>query len=301
MAIPHPIPYQGSKRRLAPEILAFFPDGVERLVEPFAGSAAVSLAAAVRERASRFLINDAHLPLAELWRAIIERPEELSHQYAKLWNAQLGRERQYYDAIRARFNKTHRPEHLLYLLARCVKAAVRYNGNGAFNNSPDNRRRGATPGAMHRRLTEASALLRGRTAIDHEDYTRIVARCEQSDLIYMDPPYQGVCRDRDGRYALRFDHEEFRDVLDALNRKRFLYLVSYDGRSGARSYGKPLPSALGLTRVELRAGRSTQATLLGKKQSTYESLYLSPALAKALARQKQVGRGKRRLQLDNSG
>jgi len=38
MKIPHPIPYQGSKRNLASQILRFFPDEINRLVEPFAGS-----------------------------------------------------------------------------------------------------------------------------------------------------------------------------------------------------------------------------------------------------------------------
>ena len=34
--------------------------------------------------------------------------------------------------------------------------------------------------------------------------------------------------------------------------------------------------------IELNAGRSSQATLLGRKDHTYESLYLSPALVSQL-------------------
>ncbi len=52
---PHPIPYQGSKRRLAAAILAHAPSGVRRLIEPFAGSAAISLAAAARDLAAALL------------------------------------------------------------------------------------------------------------------------------------------------------------------------------------------------------------------------------------------------------
>ena len=44
---------------------------------------------------------------------------------------------------------------------------------------------------------------------------------------------------------------------------------------GARAYGQPLPSRLGLTRVLLDAGRSAQATLSGQAANTTESLYLS--------------------------
>jgi DNA adenine methylase len=54
--------------------------------------------------------------------------------------------------------------------------------------------------------------------------------------------------------------------------------LSYDGRRGARTYGSPLPASLGLRRVELVAGRSSQATLLGRAEVTIESLYLSREL-----------------------
>lgn len=43
-------------------------------------------------------------------------------------------------------------------------------------------------------------------------------------------------------------------------------------------HGRELPGHLNLLRVELDAGRATQATLLGEMAATYESLYLSPAL-----------------------
>jgi DNA adenine methylase len=74
LSVPHPIPYQGSKRRLAERILALAPVGVARLVEPFAGSAAVTLAAARRGAAERFVIGDSLAPLAGLWRRIIDAP-----------------------------------------------------------------------------------------------------------------------------------------------------------------------------------------------------------------------------------
>jgi DNA adenine methylase len=85
MRMPHPIPYQGSKRKLTPAILACFPPGSPRLIEPFAGSAAVTLAAAAREKASRFVIADLNAPLMDLWRAMIGDPDRIARQYQKLW------------------------------------------------------------------------------------------------------------------------------------------------------------------------------------------------------------------------
>jgi len=285
--VPHPIPYQGSKRNLAPLILSYFPPHVSRLVEPFAGSAAISLAAAHRQMADRFLLNDAHAPVIDLWRAILYDPEGLATQYRKLWNAQIGNEREYYDSVRVRFNETHKPEYFLYLLARCVKAAIRYNGMGEFNNSPDNRRKGAHPDTMRERIEGASRLLSGRTEISACDYRDVIANCDATDFLYMDPPYQGVCRNRDNRYCPKIEHGEFCDSLAVLNNKGCMYLVSYDGRTGDKTYGEPLPRNLNLVRIEVHAGRSTQATLLGRNHDTYESLYLSRALAEAISRQKR--------------
>jgi DNA adenine methylase len=280
--VPHPIPYQGSKRGLAPIILSYFPPRFQRLVEPFAGSAAISLAAAYRKLGDRFWINDAHAPLVDLWREIVDRPEELAGKYSRLWRAQLGQERDYYDFVRDKFNKTHMPEFFLYLLARCVKAAIRYNGEGNFNNSPDNRRKGAHPDTMRNRIMGASSLFRGRTQLSACDYREVLAQCESGDLIYMDPPYQGVCKNRDNRYCPKIEHGDFCDRLVMLNDKDCMYLVSYDGRMGEKTYGEPLPKRLKLLHIEVHAGRSTQATLLGRDCETYESLYLSPVLVQIM-------------------
>jgi len=282
--IPHPIPYQGSKRLIAPTILTYCPRRVRRLVEPFAGSAAVSLAAASRGRSESFWLNDAHAPLIRLWREILHRPQTLADAYTNLWEAQQGRERAFFDEVRARFNESHTPSDFMYLLARCVKAAIRYNSAGEFNNTSDNRRLGARPAEMRQRIAGAAMLLGGRTRLTAHDYKRVLDECECADLIYMDPPYQGVCGERDQRYAPKITHEEFCNELESLNRRGFMYLVSYDGRTGEKQYGDPLPAELNLLHLEIRAGRSTQATLLGRSCVTYESLYVSPTLRKRLPR-----------------
>jgi len=275
---PHPIPYQGSKRRLASRILKFFPADAVRLFEPFAGSAAVSLAAAGHGKASRFHLNDINKPLMDLWDKIINHPREIADAYRRLWEAQLGNERAYYDSVRKRFNDTQAPDCLLYLLARCVKASVRYNADGEFNQSPDNRRKGAHPAVMKQHILGASSLLGGKTALSAVDYREVLAVVQPQDLVYMDPPYQGVCANRDSRYLGGVAFDDFVSALEELNSKDASYIISYDGRTGGKRHGRTLPASLCLAHIEVDAGRSTQATLLGRAARTYESLYLSPAL-----------------------
>lgn len=278
MGVPHPIPYQGSKRTLADTIIAHLPQGVGKVIEPFAGSAAISLAAARSHKAGSFLLNDANVPLIALWEMIIQHPQRIAEEYRQLWEEQQGREQEYYYLVRNSFNQTQQPHFLLYLLARCVKASVRYNAQGEFNQSPDNRRCGTQPSTMQQNILGASHLLRGRTSLMQGDYRATFNSATARDVIYMDPPYQGVCGKRNPRYSSHLNSDEFVDALVLLNQRNISYIVSYDGRTGENSYGMPLPASLGLTHLEIEAGRSSQATLLGRNSETYESLYLSQAL-----------------------
>jgi len=280
--VPQPFPYQGSKRQLAGQIVACIPPQTKRLIEPFVGSGAITLATAQLGRARRFYLNDVHEPLMKLWKKIVNEPEELADQYESLWLEQAGQEREYYDRIRDRFNESNDPHLFLYLLARCVKAAVRYNGHGKFNNSPDNRRLGMRPPTMRRNIMHASELLRGRVRLACQDYRATLAEATPEDVVYMDPPYQGVCDTRDHRYCGSVDFDSFVQSLDNLNNRRVAFTVSYDGRTGGKVHGRALPTQLHLVRVELHVGRSTQATLLGRKDTTVESLYLSPVLVAQL-------------------
>jgi DNA adenine methylase len=276
--IPQPFQYQGSKRGLAPAILRCIPPKVRRIVEPFAGSAAFSIACAAGNRAEEYWLNDYNKPLAALLGLIVNRPEAIADAYRDIWRGGDCDTLEHYYSIRENFNRTNNPELLLYLLARCVKGSVRYNSEGLFNQSPDKRRLGTRPATMRDNIIAVSMLLRGKTAVTGTDYRDVLANCRDTDIIYMDPPYQGVCGERDARYFSGISHDDFVSALDELNGRGIRYLISYDGRLGNQTYGEPLPGYLGLSLVEIEAGRSSQATLLGRDETTVESLYISRPL-----------------------
>lgn len=272
-----PFPYRGGKRKLAPAILRYFPSNVATLYEPFAGSGAVTLHAAAQGLAQRYFLGDVLVPLAELWRRILESPEALVHDYELLWMGQFDNPRIHYDLTRKAFNADQDPVKLLYLLARCVKNAIRFNQNGEFNQAADHRRSGFDPETLRKRLL-AVAPLRERSAVLAVDYRYLLRCAQREDLVYMDPPYQGAGKGRESRYYQSLYLPRFLDELETANARGVSYLISFDGRCGDRTYGPELPVELGLRHVELRAGRSSQATLNGRADETIESLYLSPAL-----------------------
>jgi len=283
MKIPHPIPYQGSKRNLASQILRFFPEETQRLVEPFAGSAAISIASAYYFKADSFWINDINEPLIKLWEKIIDSPEFIIKKYHDIWFDQIGKEEEHYYKIRSLFNESHQPEHLLFLLAKCVKAAVRYNSSGEFNQSPDKRRKGRRPENMRGDILRVSQLLKNKTTITSLNYEDLIDNLNSNDLVYLDPPYQGTGKSGGFRYFEDVKFDNFVTSLFVLNKKKIPFILSYDGRTGNKVFGKPLPEELNLFKLELDAGRSSTATLHKRTQHTFEALYLSEYLAEKIS------------------
>ena len=275
--VPHPVPYQGSKRRIASAIVRLVPTGTTRLVEPFAGSAAVSLAVRRLDLVPLVTISDVNAPLMALWAQVRDAPEHLAEAYAGLWHNGTVDPAGQYRAVRDTFNETGDPARLLYLLARCVKAAVRYNADGRFNQAADRRRLGRRPEAMRRDLVAAAALLQGST-VATGDFREHLLGAGPTELVYLDPPYQGVSGRRDRRYVAGLPTEAFVADLRTASETGVSFLLSYDGATGGTVHGEPLPADLGLRRLEVAAGRSAQATLQGRDAQTVESLYLSPAL-----------------------
>lgn len=279
MKIPHPIPYQGSKRNLAADILKFFPQKIDRLIEPFAGSAAITIASAYYFKADKFIVNDINEPLINLWNKIVNEPQTIIRDYHHIWNNQLGNEEEYYYQIRDNFNQTKEPKYLLFLLAKCVKAAVRYNAEGNFNQSPDKRRKGRLPENMRYDILNVSNLLKDKVSFYSYDYEKILDMATEKDLIYMDPPYQGTAKNGGFRYMEDLNHENFIISLYKLNKRNIPFILSYDGRTDNKTYGEELPQELNLHKIEIDAGRSSIATLHSRNERTYEAVYISNNLA----------------------
>lgn len=273
--IPHPIPYHGSKRNLASYICSFFPTDVNTLFEPFAGSAAVTIFAARYNLAKQFVIGDSLPSLIELWKQIVYSPELTANNYEKIWNGQADGNPDYFNIVRERFNHNGDPLDLLYLVARCVANAVRFNKFGKFTQSVDKRRLGMHPTKMRKSIIGASLLLKGRVEFYCGDFREAIATATNRDLVYMDPPYQGTTYGRDKRYFAQLERENLIEALSDLNERHVPFLLSYDGMRGSVVYGEALPAYLGMRRILINAGRSSQATLNGHNDVTVESLYVS--------------------------
>lgn len=285
-AVPHIVQYQGSKRNLAPQILQYIPNRFNRLIEPFAGMAAISIAVSKQGRAEHYLLNDLNEPLVNILKEAINNPKQLIEDYTRVWNEQLtyqGGSVEHFYKVRNDFNNGNQcAANMLYLLARCVKGSVRYSSSGQFNQSPDKRRMGTNPKNLARNVFLISSLLKNKTDFFSVDYREVTKRARPGDVVYLDPPYQGVCSSRDSRYFSGIDYYEFVECVEDLNKRDIDFIISYDGTCGDKLYGTDLPDTLGLRKIMLNAGLSSQSLLLGKKETTIEALYLSHNIRKTI-------------------
>jgi DNA adenine methylase len=235
----------------------------------------MTLAATHAHVASEYVIGDILAPLMDIWVHVQSSPNELANAYEQVWYEQLNQDAYYYNRIREQYNTSPQPALLLYLLTRCVKNAPRFNRQGHFNQSHDKRRLGMHPQKMRQELLQASVLLQRHTYIKQGDFTETLADATSDDIVYLDPPYEGTSTGSDRRYYQSLERDRLVELLATLNERQISFLLSYDGRCGTKTYGSALPESLHLTRLELHAGRSSQATLHGREDVTVESLYVS--------------------------
>jgi len=134
------------------------------------------------------------------------------------------------------------------------------------------------PDRLMRTTHAVSNLLKGRVRLFRGDFKACIRDATPDDLVYMDPPYQGTSHGPDKRYAAQIERETLIEALHDLDGRGVPYMLSYDGRTGDKTYGDPLPTSVRAHRMEVDAGRSSQATLNGKDSMTIESLYVSYGL-----------------------
>jgi len=174
------IPWPGSKRRLAPQLLKMFPEHV-CYVEPFAGAAAMLFA---KEPSKAEVLNDINGELCNLYRVVRHHLDELVRQFRWALNS-----RQMWD-----WNKSTVPETLTD-----VQRAARFYfmQRSAFGGKVSGQTFGYSATAPARinllrieeDLSEAH-LRRARVTIENLGWQDVMTRYDRPDTFFFcDPPY----------------------------------------------------------------------------------------------------------------
>lgn len=185
--------WAGGKRRLVPTIrerLLAVP--AQRLVEPFVGSAAVSLA--LHDEVATLLLNDANRDLVAVYRHLKERPKVFLEQTRRCFSPENNAADAYY-AFRDRFNEARhgsleRASLFVYLNRHGYNGLCRYNASGLYN-VPFGRY--VKPRCPDRDMEAAAGVL-ALSTVTHGDFEDVIDACGEGDAVYCDPPYVPLSR-----------------------------------------------------------------------------------------------------------
>lgn len=175
--------WAGNKNRVKHHIVPRLPKG-KRLVEPFAGSCAISLASDF----DSYLIADANADLIDMYQFIKVDSDAVIAEAEKLFVPANNHAEAFY-ALRAEFNEAvtsvRKSALFIYLNRHCFNGLCRYNASGGFN-VPFGKYSGPScPSAEIARFAEFAQ----RCEFHHQSFDETFAMTEVGDVIYCDPPY----------------------------------------------------------------------------------------------------------------
>lgn len=178
--------WPGGKRRIVPFLLGYLQFPIKRLVEPFCGSCALSLA--VADRAESFWLNDINKDLIDLLDQIKCDPQAVIMRSRPYFVPENNKASVYYR-LRDEFNRAQDPltraALFIYLNRHGYNGLCRYNTDGDFN-VPFGRY--VAPYFPEKEILAAAAVL-ARAKITNLDFEEVMEACGPDDVIYCDPPY----------------------------------------------------------------------------------------------------------------
>ena len=203
--------WAGGKRQLLPKIRSFYPEDFDRYIEPFVGSGAVffDLHLSGRLRDRDVVLLDSNADLIGCYRAVRDRPEEVTRALDDLASAHArSAARTYYDVRVRRFNPLrdrarqaggrieYTPElaaMFIYLNRTGFNGLFRLNARGAFN-VPLGRYERPRIADGDRIAYAAEAFANPRVRLEWGSFEVVRTMAAAGDFLYIDPPYAPVSR-----------------------------------------------------------------------------------------------------------
>lgn len=177
--------WAGGKSKLVPFIQTFLPKNQQRrLVEPFAGSASLSLGLEFDE----YWINDSNADLINLYQILANEKIEFIDYAESFFIPENNQETAFYH-WRERFNHsvdlTEKSALFIYLNRHAFNGLCRYNSKGGFNVPFGRYKSPYFPKAEMLAFVAKSPRMR----FFNEDFSQILLKTSLDDVVYCDPPY----------------------------------------------------------------------------------------------------------------
>lgn len=244
-----PLFYTGDKYKLIPELKKYFPDKIDKFVEPFVGGGSVFL----NIEANEFYENDIDKNIISIHKYIssfansedllnillskIDEyefscsykgktvPDELRKKYVKTYFAKYNNES--YKQLKEKYNNSDRTDiaDLYLLLIYGFNRMLRFNQKGEFNLPVGNVDFNQN---VFDSLTDYIKLTNKKNPHwSNTDYKEFLSNIniKESDFIYLDPPYLITSSEYNKRWNQNDDFE-LCNLLDAFDKKNIRFAMS---------------------------------------------------------------------------
>lgn len=175
--------WAGSKYNCLDHILPHLPQG-KRLIEPFAGSAAMTL----NTHFEQYLLSDINQDLIKVYRCLKQGGQRFIDYCDQHFVDGCNDKQVYYDK-RSQFNQMRlskaKAALFIYLNRHGYNGLCRYNGDGLFNVPFGNNSRPRLQyKAMEHFFNKSEQI-----ELQHASFEQVMAQAKTGDVIYCDPPY----------------------------------------------------------------------------------------------------------------
>ena len=213
-----PLKCQGIKTKLVRFIAANIRwDGKGKWIEPFLGSGVVLF----NIQPSKALVADSNRHIIGFYRDIQDGKldEIIAREYLEENGAKLSKYgAEYYYAVRNDFNMNGGSLRFLFLNRASFNGVVRFNSSGGFNVPFGQKTERFRPAYITKIANQISWVRRVISNRDWiftiKDFKRTLLECEESDFVYMDPPYIGRHTD----YFNKWSEKEAKELANLANR-----------------------------------------------------------------------------------
>lgn len=248
-----PIRWAGSKKRIVNQLFNYFPNDKEYYIEPFLGSGTVLLNILDRKEDfgfKKYYVNDANDNIINFYKSLKENNSKtvssikrIVNKYNSLKN-ESEKESMYYE-IREKYNSNSINEntkniYFYFLMKTGFNGVYRVNSNGKFN-VPFGRKN-AIP-CNYDCLKNIEKEIKN-VEFYSEDYKQFLDNANKKGIlnksfIYFDPPYlpedESVYQTQMLYSIDEFNHVEFANILEKLNKEKAKYIVSMSASKNANN------------------------------------------------------------------
>ncbi len=217
--------WAGGKYRIIDKIKAALPEG-RRLIEPFAGSAAVFLNTDYKNN----LISDSNADIINIYTQLQKNGKSFV-DYCKTFFVKKNNVKEKFYEFREQFNETSSPSLkgalFLYLNRHCFNGLCRYNSKGKFN-VPFGKY--TAPYFPYEEMLFFYHKSKYATFVC-ADFKDIMKKAKRGDVVYCDPPYVPLSKTSSftaytqGGFGV-LEQQQLADVAEALQAKGIPIVIS---------------------------------------------------------------------------